>query len=31
MPPSVGTGEIVRIDVKSGRYLERVCEKKGSA
>ena len=31
VPLFVGPGEIVRIDVKSGRYLERVREKKRSA
>lgn len=31
VPLFVGPGEIVRIDVKSGRYLERVREKRRSA
>jgi elongation factor P len=31
VPLFVGPGEIVRIDIKSGRYLERVREKKRSA
>ena len=31
VPLFVGPGEVVRVDVKSGRYLERVREKKRSA
>jgi elongation factor P len=31
VPLFVGPGEIVRVDVKSGRYMERVREKKRSA
>lgn len=31
VPLFVGTGEIVRVDIRSGKYLERVREKKRSA